>query len=187
MGIKKIVAGFIVIALLLTGCGGGSSFSADNLAIRKINDKKQVVRYGMTRTDAEKVLGVGEKQGDGVGARNSYNYESGVVIAYRDDKVVVILLNEGSSDVYETSKGARVGMLKGEIEEMYGENYLKETNERNLDYIYDSVNKKFIVDSGSMKDLKADNKTYMISSTFNSDGYAETVMLLDREFGVYLR
>lgn len=186
MRFKGLVLIFSVL-LLLAGCGSKSGLSKDDIGIRKIDDRKAKVVYGMSQEDVEKVLGGGEKRGDGFGTKNSFTYDSGIKIAYRDEKVVSIVLDEGSSDVYETLKGARVGMIKNEIEKLYGENYLKESYERTLDYIYDTANKKFITDSNSSKELKVDNKTYMISSTFNSDGYAKTIMLLDREYGVYFR
>lgn len=52
--------------------------------------------YGMRRKDAEKVLGTGS-----VGITNSYTYESGVSVLYRDDKAVAITLQRESQGYIE--------------------------------------------------------------------------------------
>lgn len=177
----KITTIAVVLLLLLAGCGNSNNaITVDDLSIHKVGDSKSKVTYGMSRDDAEKVLGRGKGEGFG----SWFTYNSGVQIMYREDKVAGIALREESAGTYETSKGAKVGMLKDELKKIYGDNYLGD-HERNLDYAYDTVNKKFLKESESPKTQEENEKTYVISAVFDDNGYAQTIMLLDRRMAMY--
>ncbi len=77
-------------------------------------------------------------------------------------------------------------MLKGKIKKMYGEKHAIDQTPLNLDYAYDSKEGKFLnkISPKSEDDAKS---TYVISAIFNSDGYAERIMILDSEFAIYLK
>lgn len=110
----------LLFLILLTACGSSKSgLTVDDLAIVKVDDQKAVIKYGMSRADSEKVLGKGEKMTIG----DSFTYNSGVRIMYRNDKVAGISLTDESADAYETVSGLKIGMLKDEIKEVYGDQH----------------------------------------------------------------
>lgn len=172
----------VLLLVVLVGCGSGAKdgISVDDLAIVKVDDENQVVKYGMSRAEAEKVLGKGEKVKN---LKNYFKYNSDVMIMYRNEKVVGISIGEETADSYQTSNGLKIGMLKDEIKEIYGSQHLGD-NESNLDYAYDSVNKKFLDGSSYPDTLEENQKIYMISAMFDEDGYAYTIMLLDRQMAM---
>lgn len=92
----------------------------------------------MARSVVEKILGNGQK-----GEFKSIEYDFAVSIFYRNDIVASVTLEQGSQSKYKTSRGAEIGMTKADIKNLYGEKYVVENGERNLDYFYDTVTGKF--------------------------------------------
>ncbi|MBB3132151.1 hypothetical protein FHS19_006878 [Paenibacillus rhizosphaerae] len=173
----------IITIFILSGCSGGKQtekITKDDMGIEKIDSGKKVT-YGMSRVDAEAVLGTGEKSG----SRGLFEYGSGVFVAYRDDAVVAIMLSDESKGVFKTTRGAEVGMLKAKLEEIYGHSYLPNESESNLDYVYDSKAGKYLdKNSPRLSDEEATN-TYVISAMFNENGYADRIYLLDNKYSIY--
>lgn len=147
----------------------------------RVNDEKQIVSYGMSRTAAEKVIGEGEKVG-----KNRFSYNDGIRIMYRDEKVVGIGIGEDSKNVYITNKELKIGMLRDEIKEKYGNQNFGE-NESNLDYAYDSVNGKFLNKDEWLKNDYDGTKVYLISAMFDDNGYAYSIILTDKQMATILQ
>lgn len=115
MKIKQIYIIFTatIVLLILAGCSSSSgvirsaemepdTFSEQDMAIYKADNSKERISYGMSRKDAEKVLGTGNE-----GLPNSYTYESGVSVLYREDKAVAITLRVNTEGIYRTARGTR--------------------------------------------------------------------------------
>ncbi|UQZ36981.1 hypothetical protein C2I18_27680 [Paenibacillus sp. PK3_47] len=180
---RKGFLALLFIALLITACGSSNGgLTTKDLAIRKVDDSKAVVSYGMSRADAESVLGEGEQLDIG----DSFSYSSGVKVMYREDEVAGIYLTEGSEEAYETVDGARIGMNKDAVKGIYGDNYLSDL-ERNLDYAYDSDNKQFLKEKEWAKTFEDDTKIYLISAFLDGEGSISTIMLTDRKMALTFR
>ncbi|WP_405115747.1 hypothetical protein MHH28_13605 [Paenibacillus sp. FSL K6-1217] len=168
---------FLVLLFLifLTACSSkGGGLTTDDLAIEKVNDEKQIVSYGMSRSTAEKVLGEGEKDSEA----NSYNYKNGVRVLYRDNSVVFIYLGEASKGVYRTVQGAEINMNTDELKKIYGEdNYIGE-NGMVFAYAYDSINKRYL--SEMVAGSEEREKIYEISFGYNG-GELEGILLSDHK------
>ncbi|WP_223066420.1 hypothetical protein [Paenibacillus caui] len=173
-----------IVTIILSACSNidfkPDTFSQDDMGIVQIDSGNKVI-YGMSRTEAEDILGTGDKSALGM-----IDYKSGVSVFYRDDSVAGIALREHSNGHYKTTRGAEIKMLKGKIKKMYGEKHAIDQTPLNLDYAYDSKEGKFLnkISPKSEDDAKS---TYVISAIFNSDGYAERIMILDSEFAIYLK
>ncbi|MEK4237477.1 hypothetical protein [Paenibacillus sp. FSL H7-0714] len=172
-------AGLLFLLFTLTACGSSSGLSTDDLAIVKVNDEKQIVRYGMSRETAEKVLGEAEYD-----SKFILSYENGVDILFRDNSVVVIRLDEESSGVYKTLQGAEINMNKKDLKGIYGKDTAIEVSENNLDYLYDSINKKYL--KTMEVSSKQRDKYYHVSIGFNDRGEAESIFLMDNNAAVLM-
>ncbi|WP_341186322.1 hypothetical protein [Paenibacillus sp. FSL H7-0756] len=168
---------------VLTACADSKDgVTTKDLAIQKVNDHKAMVEYGMSRAEAEEVLGKGEDKD----IANSIMYSSGVRIMYREDKVAGITLAEESKDTYETTGGFKIGMSKDDFKQIYGDQYLTDM-ERNLDYAYDSINKRYLHDKEWAAKAEDDTKIYVISGLFNGKGEADGVVLVDKRMAITYR
>ncbi|WP_339219422.1 hypothetical protein [Paenibacillus sp. FSL H8-0332] len=169
---RKIILSLLFLAVI-TACGSSSGINADDLAIVKVDSEKEIVKYGMSQEDAEKILGPGKK------TTTFSTYSSGISIMYRDGAVVCIFIDEESKGKYKTIQGAEVGMSKQELINLYGESGALSLSEIQLDYIYDSTNKKYLTidEQSSNNDLKS----YQVSVRFKMDGGARVISLLDRQ------
>lgn len=179
-----------VLLFVLAGCSshseGGTSkaaamepdtFTEQDMAICKVDNSKERVSYGMSRKDAEKVLGAGNE-----GLPNSYTYDSGVSVLYREDKAVAITLRQETQGIYRTARGAEAGMTKAEIKELYGEKYAVEGNESYLDYYYDTEKEQLV--EGSVKELNSLAgedliARQLVSTAYDEEGNAMLISLLD--------
>ncbi|MBT2290958.1 hypothetical protein J7E73_17815 [Paenibacillus albidus] len=156
----------IATILLLIGCSNDKfkpdTFSEKDLAIYKVDNEKEVVSYGMSREDAEKVLGKPGKTSFGV------EYDFGVKVMYRNDSVALIYLSTGSEDIYKTSRGAMVGMSKEELTKLYGEKYALD----NLIFYYDAKSKHFLGQTSidSISSAEDAEGIYIFSSMNHPDG-----------------
>ena len=126
---KKIFFALSFCLLILSGCGHDenyendyeaylpeqSNYMRDILSIR--NPDGDIIYYGMSRADAEHILGQGE-----AGFGNIYFYEisriADISILYRDDIAVFIMLIGRSS--WELSNGIYVGMQVYDQQVFYG-------------------------------------------------------------------
>ncbi|WP_340023032.1 lipoprotein [Paenibacillus sp. FSL K6-1096] len=179
---RKIVFVFLFL-FVLTACGDSKDgVTTKDLAIQKVNDSKAVVQYGMSRTEAEEVLGKGEDKG----IANAVNYDSGVSIMYREDKVAGITLGKESKDAYETAGGFKIGMSKDDFKQVYGDQYLKDM-ESNLDYAYDSRNKRYLQEKEWAAKSEDDTKIYVISAMFDGKGVANGIVLVDKRMTMTFR
>lgn len=173
----------MLFLFVLTACADSKDgVTTKDLAIQKVNDHKAMVEYGMSRAEAEEVLGKGEDKD----IANSIMYSSGVRIMYREDKVAGITLAEESKDTYETTGGFKIGMSKDDFKQIYGDQYLTDM-ERNLDYAYDSINKRYLHDKEWAAKAEDDTKIYVISGLFNGKGEADGVVLVDKRMAITYR
>lgn len=183
---KKILL-IIVLAVALVGCSNGDSgerITKNDMCIIHV-DSKDKICYGDTREKAEKVTGVGVESF----ARDMYDYDFGVTLAYRDDNVVAITLKEESKGVYKTGRGSSIGDSKASLKSTYSVKYALDKAEHNLDYFYDTEKKVFLGDTSlSTKATQEEmEKTYVVSFMFDSDSNATSIMLLDRKFAMLLQ
>ncbi|MBE9913289.1 hypothetical protein G8C92_04435 [Paenibacillus donghaensis] len=159
------------------------TLSKEDLCIVKDDDSKSKVCFGMSRADAEKVLGTGVKE-----MYDKYDY--GVSVIYRDGKTVsVIILDADSKNVYSTIRGLKSGDSKETVLKLYGDKYpiMRETEPHTVDYVYDLKNKKFIgevsfknIDRNSYKDhlfFSAEYKDDQVKRIYISD--LQGVMMLN--------
>ncbi|MBY9077112.1 hypothetical protein KIH86_04105 [Paenibacillus sp. HN-1] len=185
---KFLLQGLLFLTLM--GCSSNKAPSADDLAIDKaddvaiaiqrVDDSKQVVQYGMSKEEAEKVLGQAESTN-----RSFMTYPDGVIIIYRNDKVCAISLREESSGVYQTENGAEVGMRKDEIIEKYGEQHAMKSTEKNLDYGYDTGDKQYLTEWERSSKEKMEQQ-YQWSFSFNDAGVADSIILSDHRAAMYM-
>jgi len=86
----KMRRGILVLLFLvvLAACGSAkSSVSAEDLSIVKLDKEKEIVSYGMSREEVDKVLGSGE---DDKLMPPFINYDSGVSAIFRSGKIVLL-------------------------------------------------------------------------------------------------
>lgn len=175
--------------ILLVACG--SDFKPDTLSkkdigIVKIDDSNASVYHGMTRAEAEKILGEGK--GSPLVA-----YNNGVSILYRkegnNESVAFIALD--AEKVYKTARGIKIGDTKSDVHKAYGEKYPIPTNQinRDISYVYDLTNKMFMGQVSIETEVKNKNELYDqigVDFIFNDDGFVDRVMLYDRYAGMYI-
>ncbi|MEK3904081.1 hypothetical protein [Paenibacillus sp. FSL R7-0179] len=173
----------MLFLFILTACADSKDgLTTKDLAVQKVNDSKAIVGYGMSRAEGEEVLG----EGDDKSIANSVMYSSGVRVMYREDKVAGITLSEESKDTYETTGGFKIGMSKDDFKKIYGDQYLMDM-ERNLDYAYDSINKRYLHDKEWAAKAEDDSKIYVISGLFNGKGVADGIALVDKRMAITYR
>lgn len=185
---KKIIL-LLVASMTLTACSNGNvefapdTFSAADMCIVKVDNEKEKVCYGMERSEAEKVVGVGQQ-----GRIGTMEYDFGMSISYRDDIVALIQLSKGSKGVYRTARGSQVDILKSDAKALYGEKYAIDEHERSLEYFYDTESKKFLgkVSVEQQDDANQMEKTHYVSFVFNENGYADFIYLFDRKMAMRL-
>ncbi|MHA6530436.1 hypothetical protein [Paenibacillus sp. BAC0078] len=168
---RSVIA--LLFLVLLTACGSSKKgLTADDLAIVKVDNEKEIVSYGMSRANVEKVLGESEESK----LKRMMFYKNGVAVMYRDNSVVAILLSEESRGIFKTLQGAEINMNKDDLKKIYGNDNAIEKKE-NLDYIYDSESKKYL----SEMTVKSEDRTkiYHVSIRFNDAGEAERISVLD--------
>ncbi|MFX3635470.1 MAG: hypothetical protein ACE3L7_04230 [Candidatus Pristimantibacillus sp.] len=163
------------VLMLLAGCSNGGSglkeIKASDLCVTHINLDANIC-YSDDRKKVEVVTGEGE-EGFGI------NYNNGISIMYREDRVAGIVLNDESLGIYKTTIGVELGQLKKEIKEQYGTDITVD-GVKTLDFFYDSDKANFINPSLDKKDTAEDmEKVYLHSFSFNEEGLASRIMLLD--------
>lgn len=175
MKFKSLVV-LICAIFLLGGCGSKSGLSKEDIGIRKIDDPKAKVEYGMSREDAEKILGAGKRQ-----MKFLYTYQDGVTIYYRDDVVAGVGIAEEAKARYETAGGARIGMLNSEFQEIYGDQVASSKDGSHLLYYYDSDKKLFSTDEEPPKKATEEEarSIFTIYARTDDRGYVETITLCD--------
>ncbi|MBO2943602.1 hypothetical protein JJQ72_06370 [Paenibacillus sp. F411] len=171
----------ILVAMMLGGCGDSSlGLTKEDLSISKIEDSKAKIVYGMDRSDVENVLGKGEKSSFG------FAYDSGVNVMYRDDIVAGISIDEDAANVFQTPD-IKIGMLKGDILKEYGEDNVLYNAPKSLDYAYDTKEGVFLTEKSKRKEnAEQMQDVYMVSVTFDDDGYAERILLLDQRMAIHM-
>ena len=196
MNIKRIytLLAASLLLLILAGCGSNSeagntnavnmepdTFSKQDMAIYKIDNSKERVSYGMSRKAAEKVLGTGVE-----GITNSYTYESGVNVLYREDKAVAIRLQGGTQGEFRTARGAEAGMTKAEIKQLYGEKYALESSGRTMEtmeYYYNAETGQQLDEEAAKEAYSLSREeliaTHLISTAYDAEGRATLIMLMD--------
>ncbi|KHF33416.1 hypothetical protein CM49_04364 [Paenibacillus sp. P1XP2] len=176
---KNCALMLMVLIVILSGCSGGGSakLSRESIGIKRVDEGGQVT-YGMSRSDAENVLGTGEKKAFG------FEYSDGVSIQYRDDKVVAVVLSEESDGIYQTIDGIKVGMLEDEIKKRYGKKYVNDSKTGSLDYHYDTNKGQFLTRE-DIKNSGDSENVFVLSVTFDDNGYAKRIMLLDQRAAKY--
>lgn len=171
--------------IILVACG--SEFKPDTLSkkdigIVKIDDSNASVYHGMTRAEAEKILGEGK--GSPLVA-----YDNGVSILYRkegnNESIAFIALDKDADKVYQTARGIKIGALKSDVLKSYGEKYPIATHkvDRDISYVFDLNGKKFLDKDTifeKVKDEKELHEHIGADFLFNDDGYVERIALYDR-------
>lgn len=175
---------FVIMLIFLAGCsqeGQNPGLTKKDLSIEKVGDSKAKVEYGMERSDVEKVLGKGEKMTMGI-----FSYGSGVKIMYRNDKVAGISLDREAVEIYQTPK-IKVGMLKADIKKVYGEEHILFEAEKNIDYAYDTKEGAYLTQESKRKENAEElEDVLMVFVTFDDNGYAERIMLLDQRMAILM-
>lgn len=135
MRVKSLI---VLLFVLLVGCGSGAKdgISVDDLAIVKVDDESQVVKYGMSREEVESVLGQPEE-------KYSSKYPYGIDVKYREDKIVLLRLTEESEGSFKIFNGAKIGMTKDDVIKLYGEDNVQKSSE-SLSVYYDTEQKKYL-------------------------------------------
>lgn len=178
------------MTVILSACGSKEKFKPDTFSIKdmcivKVENGDSVC-YGDSREKAEQVLGVGRKAEEKY--LKTYEYDFGVYIYYRDNRIAGIILEPESEGVYQTARGARIGDRQSTIKEMYGEMYVLESMGM-LDYVYDSKQRKFLgrvslesTDSEKFLDI------YQLSVLYDTvdEENVKRIILCDRRFAKYL-
>ncbi|WP_018759927.1 hypothetical protein [Paenibacillus terrigena] len=180
----------VIELFAISGCRGQkTSFQADTFSdkdkcIVSIQNSKALC-YGDSRADIEAII-----QDGGDSGHPFVIYHSGVRVAYRGDVAVGFQLLEGSEDVYQTARGARVGMSKAEVMNLYGHKYAYEATPNNLDYAYDMKTGKFVektqVFSGAVQEKR--EQIFLVSAMFdgNQGGAASQIGLIDQKMAIFL-
>lgn len=188
MKFGKILMALFLSAIVLTGCNSSGGITKKELGVVKVDDKDAIVHYGMTRSDAEKLLGKEKNAG-----KVLVSYENGIDVAYREDNVVAIFLKKESEGFYTTTSGARIGMLEYEIKNIYGaKDIISLPSTYTSYYNYSTETKKFLTQeelnelSGKLKPPESE-KLYILNFNFSLDspGKVEKIMLSDATFGYF--
>jgi hypothetical protein len=161
-------------------CGSPNNAVASNdFCIVQAKDGKAKICYGMTRIDAEKVVGQGKKIG------MLYQYDNGIGIIYNEEAIVNITMTETSKGKYMTASGGEMGMLKEKFKKAYeGKPTLIDDNKK-LSYAYSTVEKKYLEKVNYLEMTgEQKQKIYTVNITFNESGYAEGIVLSDLTLGL---
>jgi len=176
-----------LLILVLVGCNKPNDFELDNFTMLDMcieeSAGKEKICYGDDRHITEETLGSGKENKLIAG----FEYDNGVMVLYRDEKVVGMALQDGSQGKFKTSRGAEIGLLKEEMKELYGEKFSVDRAEYNIDFIYQQESETFIPFRDGTQNEEEMTHTYLISATFNQDGHANRIMLLDRKMAMYLK
>ncbi|MDT8979957.1 hypothetical protein RQP50_27385 [Paenibacillus sp. chi10] len=156
---KKIALLLLGGMLILTGCGSSAKFSLQDMCIKKQGGEEKIC-YGMSRIEAERVAG------EGFGGPNSFEYDNGLTIKYRDNKVSYVYLAGETQNYYELyPTGIKVGDPIDKFKDYYGDKatHLDKTEKdiiKEIDYIYD-VRKGSVLGSNDTLGLDEDaNKAH---------------------------
>lgn len=123
MRFKFIVIHIFLACALLVGCSSVEEMKADqfydeDLCVVDTEDSRIKICYGMAREAVEKLLG------EGVEMSLGREYEHGLDVYYRDDKVSGFILSEDSLGYYETARGLHFKSNIEEITEAYGSTHM---------------------------------------------------------------
>lgn len=196
MGKMKLLFGGVIIMLMVSGCEDSKdttaaafeadSFSKADMCITRIADNHSLC-YGDPKSDIEKTLGDATET---VIASVSASYASGVSVFYRDDKAVGFTLREGSQGVYQSARGAQIGMSKSEMMSLYGSKYAHEISEINLDYAYDTKTGEMVEKDEFMsrEQQMLKEQIFFVSIMFNGNdsGVASSIQLVDQKMAIFL-
>lgn len=183
--IAKIILTGAMLAMVLSGCGKSAkefapnTFSDEDMCVVK-SDGGAKICYGDSKQDAEAIVGEGKKADFGT------SYDFGLVVMYRNDKVAGFALREDSKEVYETTRGAKIGMTKSKMKSSYGEKYSIDPTPDGLSYAYDPKNKRFLgeVSFTTIKGEDAEG-VYAITAGFDGDRNATIIMVGDMKMLKY--
>ncbi|RKP55444.1 hypothetical protein D7Z26_09660 [Cohnella endophytica] len=184
MKLLRIIVPALLTVMSLAGCSGGSVFksdffSKDDMCAIRQSDKKTIC-YGDKKSEVEKVLGSRTTGG----MPNSFDYDSGISVYYREDAVAGLVFKPESKDVFVTARGAKIGMSKEEMKKLYGSKHAIESGPHNLDYIYDSKNGNWLnqMPAGQAQTPEVMMSTMICSAIFDDEGRAANIWLLDQRY-----
>jgi len=81
------------------------------------DSNRNVIYYGMSRDDAERILGAGAEHSVVISGRNFYQYDDGdIAILYRNDSVVLVIVEVPG---WSTPSGVEVGTTATRLHELY--------------------------------------------------------------------
>jgi hypothetical protein len=167
--VRRLLAISIIgIVALQSGCSASETvfepdvFFDEDMCVRRTETGRQVC-YGQSRLEAEAVAGDGRETMPG-----TYEYEGGLSLFYRDDKVAAIRLTGDSQD-YESIRGLQLGASKEEILELYGSTHLIDSSTRFVDYYYDSQKQEFVGIEATATNSEEAIEIYVISIGLEDD------------------
>ncbi len=183
---KKVCLVLILISLLILGCSNSNNdISKDDLfVIDHYSNEK--IGIGMDKADVEEVLG--SSTYDETGKFHVYN--DGIGIAYRDEKVAGIVLEEGSEERFSTTRNLRVSSTRNEVIETYGDFISDEDLYRNSYMMFDILNQdgEFHVAPISYED-REHGYIFSINTGRNIETLDEVILIsiIDYMYSVYLK
>lgn len=177
MRLIKLVVLFLALALV--GCSSSKGISSQDLCVTHIN-LNETICYLQERAMIEKVAGGGQE-----GVTFLTEYSNGLSILYRDDRAVLIAIDEEAKGVYKSM--VNIGSTRADILKVYGQDNLFSNSIATTDYFYDSTNKTFI-DSNNFKADTADHnkQVYVVSTRISNEGHIESIYLGDRQAVMYV-
>ena len=134
---KLYIILLIVFISHLCSCSSLTKSQPVALSINDIivyNENKEKIYLGMSKFDVEAVLGKPDKIG------LSYNYDSGINIAYSENNVVtsIVLTNLNKKSNYQTFRGINISSSYHDVIAIYGNSFLAKDNKSyNLEYWFD--------------------------------------------------
>lgn len=170
----------LLFLVVLAACGSTkSSISAEDLSIVKLDKEKEIVSYGMSREEVDKVLGSGEE--DKL-MPPFINYDSGVSAIFRNGKIVLLYLPTESKGTYGGKRGTEIGMTKAQLKKVYGEKNAVETTKYNLNFYYDTEIKEFLNQESAEEAIKNKDRAkliYCIAFMFDDEGNSDSMQFSD--------
>lgn len=185
MKLYRILIALILSATVLVGCSTSNDFS---MGIVKTDQNKSPVKYGMGRSEVEKILGEGDDESsDG----QTVYYGKSLRLWYRDDKISGIELRVNSEEAYVTTSGVKAGMVEDDIKKIYGEKFYSDMkNGGRLTYYYDTETKEIVNQETEQSNKKLTEAIrekpegiYVLKFKFDKSGYLWEFSMTDSKLG----
>lgn len=181
--------GWIILFLMLFIVGGCSTGSESYLAKNDLvifgrgSDIK--IGIGMERSEVDHALGTPV-----VDPNNIIHDYNGVQVGYRENKVVGIVLQADSGDLFTTRRGIRIGSTKSALIRAYG-TFLRdedfEEHAQHISIIIEEKNGTFeVLGPNGIINHENEKKLYMLAFALHSKK-VESISILDYVFATRLK